>query len=257
MPQSTGNRIKNQLIPMHEHRFFAESELSVGDEIALSPDEARHVTRVLRLGSGQRMVLFNGEGVEAEAQIAKTTHTEVMVEIRRRWVAATPPPPAIHLLVPWLKQPQRLDWLIEKAAEIGVTGIGVFGSPRGGETRRSDRWRRLTIAAAKQSGQAWLTRVDVIGEPLGAEPRANLRILLSEREGTPPLRGAVPSNPPERLALLIGPERGWSDDEIAEALRGGWVLASLGPSRLRSETAALAALAGVRVMFPGGQCGEG
>ncbi|MBN1477662.1 16S rRNA (uracil(1498)-N(3))-methyltransferase [Candidatus Sumerlaeota bacterium] len=242
---------------MHEHRFFAESELPVGGEIALSPDEAHHVTRVLRLGVDQRVVLFNGEGLEAEGRITKATPSEVMVEIRRQWVTPMSPPPAIHLLVPWLKQPQRLDWLIEKAAEIGVTQIGVHGAPRGGEARRSERWRRLTIAAAKQSGQARLTRVSVIGEPLGAGTVAGLRVLLSERAGAPPLRQALPPDPPELIALLVGPERGWSDGEIAEALRSGWVAASLGPSRLRSETAALAALAGVRALFPGGQVEEG
>jgi 16S rRNA (uracil1498-N3)-methyltransferase len=236
---------------MHEHRFFAEGPLRPHSALALSPEESAHVAKVLRLGLGDEITLFDGGGTEATARIAECSADGLTVEIGQAHRAPPPPPPAVHTLVPWLGQPQRLDWLIEKLTEVRVERVSVCRTGRARPERRLERWRRLAIAAAKQSGQAWLPQIEVSSDGVLSQAVGDeLKILLSEKRGVPPLRELLPSDPPATLAIAVGPEKGVSEEEEEEAFRRGWRLASLGDHRLRTETAALAALVGVRLLRP-------
>jgi 16S rRNA (uracil1498-N3)-methyltransferase len=238
---------------MHQHRFFAENPLRTGDALTLSPDESRHITKALRLGPGAAVTLFDGRGREATGVITEASPRAVQVAVRETKIVERGPRPALHLLVPWLNQPQRLDWLIEKITELGVQRVTAFRVEERTTLARVERWRRLAIAAAKQSGQAWLPTIDVTPDATPFQVTGvQTRILFSERAGVARLRAVLDNlspvgSPLETLALALGPEEGFEASEEREAADGGWRLASLGPTRLRSETAALAAVIGVRV----------
>jgi 16S rRNA (uracil1498-N3)-methyltransferase len=233
---------------MHEHRFLCDGDLRAGVLIALPPGEAHHVVRVLRLRPGEEISLFDGEGTEAVGRIAAIRGGAVDVNILE--ARSRPrPAPAIALWAPWLKEAPRVDWLVEKAGELGVARLTVYGTPRGTGAKREERWRRVAVAAAKQSGQAWLMAIRATEEPLLAcDPGKGSAILLSEKAGVAPLRDALPPEAPDTILLAVGPEKGISPEVESAAASRGWRLASLGPMRLRAETAAIAAVAGVRAV---------
>lgn len=232
---------------MHAHRFHTDLPLVPGASVALDPGEVRHVSQVLRLREGDPVTLFDGQGGEAEARLGAAGRRELnaVVESVRE---VEPPRPAIELLVPWMKQGARLDWLLEKAAELGTSCVRIYRAPAGRGEERAARWRRLTIAAAKQSGSAWLMRVEARGdvEPWGLT-EARVKVLLTEKPRARLLKQSLPALLAE-VAIAVGPEEGFSVDEEAIALTRDWRWASLGPLRLRVETAALAAVAGVLVL---------
>ncbi len=231
---------------MHEHLFFAETPLRPGAEITLDAGESRHIARTLRLGVGDALALFDAQATQAKAEVTQLQRGAVTVTVGECRESPPPPAPSVRLMVPWLRESPRLDWLIEKAAELGARRLSIHGAPRGG-AKRVERWRRLTIAAAKQSGQPRLMEVALADPDLPPiPPPRGLAVLLTEKQGAPPLREILAEREAEVVTLAVGPERGLSEDQERQAVAGGWCLASLGARRLRSETAALAALAVVR-----------
>lgn len=251
---------------VHEHHFLSETALRPGQTVTLPPGESHHVAHVLRLGVGDTVTLFDGRGAVAAARICAIgppdargsessdsrarrvgrVAVEAMVETVR---AVDPPRPAVHLWVPWLHERSRLDWLIEKAAELGVEQLTVCAPAAGGGAKRLDRWRHVAMAAAKQSGAAWLMKIGAVPDLVVAPPpAADLSVLLSEKPAVAPLRSLLSSGALGHVAIAVGPPRGFGDQE-KEMIRLGWQRASLGPRRLRSETAALVAVALIRGRF--------
>jgi len=237
---------------MSRHRIFCDETLHAGLSLRLSDSAARHV-QVLRLQPGSLIELFNGRG-EAFA-----AHIELMgkhsVDIMVTQALASVPKPSSHThIVVGMPANERMDWLVEKATELGVSRITPVMSQRtvlrlNGEraTRRVEHWQGIAQSACSQSGRNFLPHIDIpvlLNEFLNGYQKndKSLNILLSLQAQAPSWRELWTSKP-EHMTLLTGPEGGFTPEEEAFALQHGFVASSLGPFVLRAETAALAVLA--------------
>jgi 16S rRNA (uracil1498-N3)-methyltransferase len=242
-------------------RFFADIALVPGSAISLPPSTARHV-QVLRMQPGDSLTLFNGQGNgvpgsegEFEATVQRMGRSEVEVMVGAYTATAREASRAIHLAV-GMPANERMDWLVEKAAELGVASIQPLMSERSvlrikGE--RADKklahWRGVATAACEQCGRS---RVPLIHDAAnlvdwlkGAGQDATqggTRLLLSLQDGTLPLAKAVSAAGSGALTFLSGPEGGLSLAEETAAIASGFAPITLGPRVLRAETAPLACL---------------
>jgi len=215
----------------------------------LEGEDARHLTRVLRVEQGQRYEISDNRDVYlAEIEAA---HKERVVFRALEKLEA--PAAGVHLILcAALVKFDRFEWTIEKATELGVAEIVPFEaarSERGLERaahKRVERWRRIALEASQQARRARLPDVrgpvtfeEAIGESAG------YRYALDEEPGGGPIASATPKErrAEDSVALLIGPEGGWTEPERSAFVAAGWTRVSLGPLILRSETAALAGLA--------------
>jgi 16S rRNA (uracil1498-N3)-methyltransferase len=243
-------------------RLFAPIGFAVDTVIALEAATAHHAVRVLRLGVGATVNLFDGRGRTARASIAETTPCHVRIHA----VQDAPPPPSPRLaLAQCLSSADRMDWTIEKAVELGAARIAPLQSLRSvvrldaqRAARRREHWQRVIVAACAQSGQNWLPRLDGLAplpawlaQAADANHADSLRLVLSP--GSDRSLAAVLDDEatavPETVWLLCGPESGFADEELAQARDSGWVAVGLGPRLLRTETAGLAALAVVQARW--------
>jgi 16S rRNA (uracil1498-N3)-methyltransferase len=232
---------------MARRRFFVSSVRN--GEAEVSGDDAQHLTRVLRVEPGQRYEISDNTGVYL-AEISEAHKRRVKFSIVER-VPLNPPPVRLHLCAALIKF-DHFEWMIEKATELGVERIVpvcAARTERGLEqaaAKRIERWRRIGLEAAQQSRR---DRLPEIVEAAALEEALRLdatcRFACDEEPGAPGLLNAVP---PERsvddvVALLIGPEGGWTAAERTQFLIAGWRSVSLGSQVLRAETASMAALA--------------
>jgi len=231
-------------------RFHCPAALQTGATLALPPGAARHV-QVLRLQPGETITLFNGEGGEYEATIERMGRSEVVVQVGTHAASEREAPRAVHLAL-GMPANERMDWLVEKATELGVASIQPLATAHGvlrlaGERADKKRahWEAIAVAACEQCGR---NRVPVVHAVLGlgkwlealAPEAGALRLVLSLAPETQPLEAPGPS--PAAVWVLSGPEGGLSRDEDAQARAAGFAPITLGPRILRAETAALAAL---------------
>lgn len=225
-------------------RFFVDQVRNGHAEI--SGDDARHLTRVLRVETGQRYEISDNRNVYlAEIESARKEH----VIFRTLEKLAAPAPSPLLILLAALFKFDHFEWMIEKATELGVDEIvpvETVRSERGLERaalKRLDRWRKIALESSQQSRR---THLPEIREPVsfdGALAReATHRIALDEDPAAPGLLAPTMA-PSESAAILTGPEGGWTDEERVRIVACGWTRASLGPLILRAETAAIVALA--------------
>lgn len=242
--------------------FFAEPPFTIGGHVTLGDEEIRHI-RALRLSLGDRVGLRDGAGNTATGQLVRVGKSQALVEVESAEVVDPLPP--IHLLVP-VADRDRMLWLAEKAAELNVASWrpvlwrrSKSVSPRGeGQTFRA-KVRARMISAMLQSRSAWLPEIFPEAPPdraiaaasVGSDadnsmPDRGLRVAL-EMSGTPMLSDQVTACPP--IILAVGPEGGFDPAEVEQLVAGGFALRTLGPSILRFETAAVAAVAVARAML--------
>ena len=237
-------------------RFYCPISLSIGAELELPAAAARHV-QVLRLQPGSAITLFNGEGGEVSATVLRMGRSDVAVRIEAHHAIEREPSRAVHLAV-GMPANDRMDWLVEKATELGVASIQPLHTAHSvlrlsGEraTKKQAHWQSVAVAACEQCGG---NRVPVIHPVLelsawlkgqaGKESSPMTRCVLSLAVGSQPLSATVARHPGRvPLLLLSGPEGGLSPSEDAQARSAGFEAVALGPRVLRAETAALAALA--------------
>jgi 16S rRNA (uracil1498-N3)-methyltransferase len=228
-------------------RFFVDEVRSGRAEIA--GDDARHLTRVLRVEPGQRYEISDNQRVYL-AEIESARKERVIFRTLEP-VAAAPETVRLILCAALVKF-DHFEWMIEKATELGVAEIVPFEavrSERGLERaahKRVERWRRVALEASQQARRARLpeiTEPQTLAEVLRRP--ATYRFALDEDPAAPPILNALPDrrSPEESVALLTGPEGGWTSEERAEFRAAGWAPVSLGPLILRAETAAMAGLA--------------
>ncbi len=234
-------------------RFYCPVPMATGDSVILPAGAARHV-QVLRLQPGDSITLFNGDasslGGEFEATVVRMGRSEVEVKIGIHHIIEREAARRVHLAV-GMPANERMDWLVEKATELGVASIQPLITERSvlrlsGERadKKQAHWQSIAVAACEQCGR---NRVPMI-HPVTSlaswlkTQRAGHAFLLSLRDGSVPLREPVREASSDAATFLSGPEGGLSDGEETAALAGGFAAVSLGPRVLRAETAALAAL---------------
>ncbi|QEA13008.1 16S rRNA (uracil(1498)-N(3))-methyltransferase [Comamonas flocculans] len=228
-------------------RVFCAEALAPGER-RLGGEAARHL-QVLRLQPGNALTLFDGHGGEWAARVTRMGRSEVTVDVEAHAAVEREAARALHLIV-GMPANERMDWLVEKATELGVAGIQPVITQRSvlrleGEraAKRLARWQAIAAAACEQCGRNRLPRM-AAPLPLEAALRsgpAGRRVLLSPQPGGRPVREAA--GPAPVVSLLLGPEGGLTPQEEGAALALGFVPAHLGVRVLRSETAALAAAA--------------
>jgi 16S rRNA (uracil1498-N3)-methyltransferase len=234
---------------MTRRRWIAE-EFS-GNHAALTGTHADHLVRVLRARVGQEFDVATGSVVR-RGRIVTVGDGRVEFELGEEVPAASVlnSTPRITLLLAIFKF-DRLEWAIEKCAELGVSRIVPLIAGRtdthlaAASAKRVERWRRIALQAAEQSRRAGPPE---IAAPIKLQDGANLfpaalRIVLAETEQRNSLREVLASRPGGEIILAIGPEGGWANDELQLFHVSGWISASLGPTILRAETAAIAATA--------------
>ena len=215
--------------------------------------EAHRLLRVLRLGPGAALCLFNGRGRTLPVSISTADKRRVLLEARGRPVDDPPPPCRITLFQSLIKGP-RMDWLVEKCVELGASRLAPVLTTRtvsrvdaaGNGAHKRARWAKIAMEAARQCGTAWLPEIDapatlerVLNEWTPMEAPLLVGSLMPE---TTPLPEALPPRPPRHIGVLIGPEGDFAPAELAAACRAGARPVSFGPRILRAETAALFAL---------------
>jgi 16S rRNA (uracil1498-N3)-methyltransferase len=230
-------------------RVHVDAALSPGAQVRLEAAAAAHVTRVLRLGVGDAVTLFNGDGADYPARVSAVGRGMVEAEVMGRTAARAESPLAVTL-VQGIARTERMDLVLQKSTELGVAAIQPVVTARSvvrldaaGGARKLGHWRGIAIAACEQCGRA---RVPEVAEPvtlathLAAPPRAARRLLLAP-DADMSLAAQAPGT--GSIELLVGPEGGLDDGEREAALAAGYRACRLGPRILRSETAAIAALA--------------
>ena len=248
-------------------RFYCATPLATGQTIDLPATAARHV-QVLRMQPGHTLTLFNGEGGEFEAEVTHMGRSDVQVRVCAHSAVEREALRAVQLVV-GMPANERMDWLIEKATELGVHRITPVMTERSvvrlnGERaeKKQAHWQAIAISACEQSGrnrvpqvdvplrlEAWLSNAQQPDQQTGADASATLRAVMSLHESTQALSSLLQNDPMAEssinrpVVLLTGPEGGLSDAEDAATRQAGFVAVSLGARVLRAETAALAALA--------------
>ncbi|MDF1485560.1 16S rRNA (uracil(1498)-N(3))-methyltransferase [Ramlibacter sp. H39-3-26] len=235
-------------------RFHCSIPLQSGVALALPDAAARHV-QVLRLQPGDALTLFDGQGGEYAATVTRMGRGDVQVQVGAHVAVEREAARAVHLVV-GMPANERMDWLVEKATELGAASIQPVAAARSvlrlaGERadKRQARWQAVAVAACEQCGR---NRVPVVHAPLSladwlaalpAAPGDGLgaRLLLSLRAGSRPLAQAAGAA--LAVHVLHGPEGGLTVQEEDAALARGFAPVSLGPRVLRAETASVAALA--------------
>jgi 16S rRNA (uracil1498-N3)-methyltransferase len=229
-------------------RIHHPAPLTSGACIELSDTAANHVARVLRLPVGAPLILFNGSGGEFEATINTIDKRRVLVDVGSFQDKEREPPLQIWL-AQGISRGERMDYTIQKAVELGVSRIVPLftehcGVQLSGERleKRIKHWQGVVISACEQCGRNRIPRIDtpVTLTQWLAMPGEGLRLVLAPEAEHALAQLPAPGGP---VTLLIGPEGGLSDQEIALAKQAGYAGLRLGPRILRTETAAVAALA--------------
>ncbi len=224
-----------------------------GTRLALDAEASHRILRVLRLAPGAEVVLFDGSGIEARARLASLDPAGVDLEILERR-PGLPPSPLRVTLVQGLARGERMDYSIQKAVELGVAAIQPLLTRYSQVRLRGERlerrlahWRGIVVGACEQCGRSDIPPVHPL-LPFDA---------WLEQTGTPGYyldpAGRVPlaeaGDPPQSIDLLIGPEGGLATEERERLQAAGWTGLRLGPRILRTETAGIAALAGMQLLW--------
>jgi 16S rRNA (uracil1498-N3)-methyltransferase len=235
-------------------RCYVPEPLSAGDTRRLPQDVSTHVARVLRARAGQLLTLFDGRGGEYDATILDIDRDGVRVRIDAHRPIERESPLRVTLLQA-LARGERMDLIVQKATELGVAAILAWSAERSvvrlddaGLARRCEHWRAIAISACEQCGRNQVPPIDAVADLASACARADgasLRLLLAP-EATRSLISMAGRSP--GVSLVVGPEGGFSDAELALAAQQGFQSCRLGPRVLRAETAPLAALAALQAV---------
>jgi 16S rRNA (uracil1498-N3)-methyltransferase len=238
-------------------RIYFPQEIPAHGRCQLPPAQAHHVAHVLRLKQGDALTLFDGHGNEYAVVIARVARNGVTLDVTQARSVDRESPLAITL-AQGISGAERMDYTVQKAVELGVSVIQPLQTSRGvvrlDRTRAEKRcmhWQAIAVAACEQCGRNRIPQilpVMALRDWLGRRPagRDELQVLLSPRAGV--AFKALP-RPRGGVTLIAGAEAGLTAEEQRDAERGGFVAARLGPRVLRTETAALAALAAMQTLW--------
>ncbi|HEY8191628.1 MAG TPA: 16S rRNA (uracil(1498)-N(3))-methyltransferase [Alphaproteobacteria bacterium] len=221
-------------------RLYVESGLSAGGIITLPQEQAHYLRNVLRIGAGGRVRLFNGRDGEWAATVETSGKKEVSLRPEKKLKDQPPPPREVRLFFTPIKK-ARMDWLVEKAVELGVTHLHpVLTQNTDVRAINEERVRAQIIEATEQCERMDIPVLAPL-QPLFTAIQEHKILACVERTDAPPLHKVLPPSGP--VAILIGPEGGFSAEEKEKLSAAPSVgIVSLGPRILRAETAALVAL---------------
>jgi 16S rRNA (uracil1498-N3)-methyltransferase len=242
------------------HRFFAPS-LDPGDDVvALPRDEAEHLTRVLRLGAGDTVAVFDGRGREFLAKVVAAAKRDARVQL------VSPIEPAAEASVPItlvqaVLKADKMDDVVRDAVMMGVASLQPIVTRRTETTvaavmrsARVERWQRVALASVKQSKRAVLpeVRMPLTLETYLGDPPAALRLMLVEpsaETAADPLSAIQQQPAPRDAAVLVGPEGGWTNEECTAALGAGVRLVTLGHRTFRADAVPIAAISVLQFLW--------
>ena len=232
-------------------RFYIPNPQIEKDLLTIKGNEARHIRRVLRLKAGDDIVVFDGSGREHEGTILEEGPTSVSVRIKNVFLSKKEPLLEITLAQSLLKG-EKMDYLIQKATELGIKEIIPFFSSRSiplleksKRLERYRRWERIAIEASKQCGRGFIPKIDHIrdySEMLSLAPLESLRLILWEEEGKRLKEVLKESKDKKRIFFIVGPEGGVSQEEVEKSKGMGFIPVYMGQRILRAETASLCLL---------------
>lgn len=241
---------------MSNLRFFSDNTLELGANVELSANAAAHATRVMRLNVGDTLVLFNGDGFDYTCELVSIKKNAVLASVQSSKKITIESPLSITLLQ-GISSGDRMDFTIQKAVELGVTAIQPINTERSlvklsaeRAEKRVEHWQGVVHAACEQSGRAVVPKIGLpmpLSAWLAKYPQNNAcRILLNPIGAK---RLAELTKPAGEIQLLIGAEGGLSPQEIETAIAHGFQSTVLGPRILRTETAALTAIASMQSLW--------
>ena len=236
-------------------RFYCPQPLEA-DAIVDLPDAVAHHLHVVRMQPGDALTLFDGRGGQYQASLLDVGKKRASARVGEHQAIDVELPYAITL-AQGLPEGSKMDWIIEKAVELGVAAVQPLAARRSvvrlsGERldKRHAHWEGVIVAAAEQCGRNRLAQLAPLAdfERFIAVPDAQPRILFSPR-ATQSLAGWARAAGPQAVSLMVGPEGGFSEGEEQAAIAAGALALSLGPRVLRTETAGLAALAALNALW--------
>lgn len=239
-------------------RVYTPDLLSLNATVVLSAMPSAHLIKVLRLRVGAKAVLFNGDGCDYLCEILLAKAEAAQLRILSVKPAAAESPLKITLLQA-ICRGDKMDWVLEKATELGVTHVIPVQSERSEvqldserASKRREHWQRVIISACEQSGRAFVPQVEALqtlGARLSGELSAAAKLVLEP--GGAPISSAPIAMTAElsSVALAVGPEGGWSERDLAQLALGGFSAVAIGPRVLRTETAGIAAISAMQALF--------
>lgn len=228
-------------------RLYIDQSLSVGQQLQLPADAAHYVSKVLRLKAGRPLLLFNGQGGEYQAVLTTVDRRSVAIDVESFIEVYRESPLRVELAI-GISRGERMDWVVQKATELGVSAITPLFTERTevklDESRQASRlqhWQQVAISACEQSQR---TGVPVVSPPQQFNGflescSAQHKLVLHP---TAEAAGLNPQEAVETVCVLVGPEGGFSEAEIDSSIRRGFKPWQLGPRVLRTETAPVVAL---------------
>lgn len=239
-------------------RIYADQALTTGMACALPEAAARHLLQVLRLKVGDGLILFNGQGGEYEAHIEQAGKREVIARVGSFRNVSRESPLRVTL-AQCVSKGERMDYTLQKAVELGVTGVQPLLSARSvvrvDEERwekKLEHWRGVIVAACEQSGRTRLPVLHPIHglrDWLAGDARSSVKLTLAPGAAGTLATLSAPKGKMEHVVVLVGPEGGLSAEELATAQRAGFIALRLGPRVLRTETAGVALIAAIQAMW--------
>lgn len=232
---------------MRKPRIYSAQPLTSGATLALEEGPSVHIARALRMRADDSLVLFDGRGSEWPAHIRQVDKKAVTVTLGERSERSCESPLHIHVGIA-ISRGDRMDWIIQKATELGVSAITPLRSERSEVKLKGERaekklrhWQQIAISACEQCGRNTLPQLDALAQltDWASAVDAHRKYVLHHRASATAKISEIPSS----IALLIGPEGGLTDAEIAGSEQAGFSALALGPRVLRTETAPLAAIA--------------
>jgi 16S rRNA (uracil1498-N3)-methyltransferase len=232
-------------------RFYVPELRIEKGMLRIEGDEVRHIRRVLRLKAGDEIVVFDGEGKEYEGTIVEENPISVVVRVQNILSSKREPHLEITFAQSLLKG-EKMDYLIQKATELGIKELIPFYSSRSiphlekaSRLRRHHRWEKIAIEASKQCGRGVIPVIKPLqeySEMLQTVSSDSLRLILWEKEGTRLKEVLGRTEEKTKVFFIVGPEGGLSQEEVEQAKKTGFIPITLGERILRAETASLCLL---------------
>lgn len=235
--------------------FLTPAHFAGGPEVDLPHDAAHHLRTVLRMRAGEAVTLLDGAGLQYDATLTEVAPGRVCAQFGAARPCETEPPYEAIVCQALPKTTEKLEQVLQHGTELGATAFAVFASARsvakldsGKADNKLERWRKIVHGAAEQAGRGRIPSVAWSGKAPTITPETT--VLILHEKATRLLRDALAEEDHRgAFVLVVGPEGGFTDDEVARWTDQGALAVCLGPRVLRTETAALAALAQLAYHF--------